>query len=83
MSAAPAAQRAPGSKSGLVRMGVSDPRWLRLAEDSPEATAFHQPAWLRALTRTYGYRTLVLGVLDTGGELAELLARVAARAQPG
>ena len=59
-----------GPDDGLVKMGASDPRWLRLAEDSPQATAFHQPAWLHALTRTYGYRTLVLGVLDRNGDLA-------------
>jgi CelD/BcsL family acetyltransferase involved in cellulose biosynthesis len=67
----PAAQQA-ASRAGaaLVRMSAADPRWLRLAEDSPEATAFHQPAWLEALTRTYGYRTLVLGVLGEKGEVA-------------
>jgi CelD/BcsL family acetyltransferase involved in cellulose biosynthesis len=54
----------------LVRLAPADPRWLRLAEATPEATAFHQPAWLHALTRTYGYKALVLALLDAQGEAA-------------
>jgi CelD/BcsL family acetyltransferase involved in cellulose biosynthesis len=62
------ASSAAAGRGELVRLAPGDPRWLRLAEAAPEATAFHQPAWLQALTRTYGYETLVLGVIDAHGD---------------
>lgn len=52
----------------LARLALGDPRWMRLVEASTEATAFHHPAWLQALQRTYGYEAGVLALLDGHGE---------------
>lgn len=37
-----------------------DSRWDELVARHPRASVFHQRAWLRALARTYGFKTLVL-----------------------
>ena len=34
---------------------LTDPRWKTLVAQHPEASVFHSPAWLQALSRTYGY----------------------------
>jgi CelD/BcsL family acetyltransferase involved in cellulose biosynthesis len=54
---------------GLVELEVEDSRWLRFAGDAPDATPFHHPAWLRALTATYRYQGLVAAQLDEAGEV--------------
>jgi CelD/BcsL family acetyltransferase involved in cellulose biosynthesis len=54
---------------GLVELGVEDGRWLQFAGDAPEATPFHHPAWLRALTATYRYQGLVAAQLDEAGDV--------------
>lgn len=54
---------------GLMELEVEDSRWLRFAEDAPDATPFHHPAWLRALTATYRYQGLVATQLDEAGEV--------------
>jgi CelD/BcsL family acetyltransferase involved in cellulose biosynthesis len=68
VNAAIVTSMAAGARGELVTLAPGEPRWLRLAETAPEATAFHQPAWLRALARTYGYEALVLALLDAEGE---------------
>lgn len=37
-----------------------DDRWSDLVAHHPRASVFHRPEWLRTLTRTYGYRAMVL-----------------------
>ena len=37
-----------------------DSRWDELVARHPRASVFHQRAWLQALVRTYGFKTLVL-----------------------
>jgi CelD/BcsL family acetyltransferase involved in cellulose biosynthesis len=54
---------------GLVELEVEDARWLRFAGDAPDATPFHHPAWLRALTATYRYQGLVAAQLDEAGRV--------------
>lgn len=56
--------------SRLVELGPDDGRWLRFTEGASEATTFHHPAWLHALTASYGYPALVLAQLDSEGEVA-------------
>ena len=34
---------------------LDDPRWIRFLESHPRASVFHSPAWLKALSQTYGY----------------------------
>lgn len=34
---------------------VDDPRWLALVEHDPHATAFHHPAWIRAVASSYRF----------------------------
>jgi CelD/BcsL family acetyltransferase involved in cellulose biosynthesis len=62
----------------IVELAPDDVRWRRFSAAAPGATAFHQPGWLAALTESYGYRPLVLALLDRDGELRAglTLARV-------
>jgi CelD/BcsL family acetyltransferase involved in cellulose biosynthesis len=60
----------------LKRLAPGDARWLQLAETAPEATAFHQPAWLHALTQTYGYQATVLGLFGPHDEVVAGLPMV-------
>ena len=39
---------------------LTDPRWDDLVERHALSSAFHQRGWLQALSRTYGYKPLVL-----------------------
>lgn len=38
---------------------LRDPRWQRLVETHPDSSVFHSPAWLQALSDTYGYESIV------------------------
>lgn len=39
---------------------LNDARWQTFAATHPDASAFHQIAWLRSLAQTYGYQPLAL-----------------------
>src|SRR3954452_966360 len=56
MSGSPWESGAPGPVD-LINAG--DPAWARFVADHPDATCFHQPAWLATLTEAYGFRGLV------------------------
>jgi CelD/BcsL family acetyltransferase involved in cellulose biosynthesis len=49
---------------------LDDPRWSRLLEQHPQASVFHSTAWLDALRRTYGYKSVVLTATPPGAELS-------------
>lgn len=53
----------------LLELEPGAPEWRALVEESPEATAFHHPAWSRALADAYGYPTVVLAAADPSGRL--------------
>ena len=53
---------------------LTDSRWLEFIETQQDATAFHSPGWLSALTRTYGYRPVVLTTSPPGTSLANGVA---------
>lgn len=53
---------------------LSDRRWDHLVARHPEATVFHQPGWLDALNRTYGYKPLVLTTAAPGQPLTNGVA---------
>jgi CelD/BcsL family acetyltransferase involved in cellulose biosynthesis len=44
----------------LVLCRQDDLGWLEVVRKSPDATAFHHPAWSAAVTETYGYPAFVL-----------------------
>jgi len=48
-----------------------DNRWDDLVAVHPRASVFHQQGWLKALTKTYGYRPLVLTSAPPGKRLSE------------
>jgi hypothetical protein len=50
---------------------LSDPRWAAFIDGHPSASAFHTPAWLGALNRTYGYTPTVLTSSPPGHPLAD------------
>jgi len=39
---------------------LRDPRWVHFVATHPRASVFHSPAWLEALSRTYGYKSFAL-----------------------
>jgi len=48
---------------------LSDPRWARFVQWHRDASVFHTPGWLGALSRTYGYQPVVLTTSRLGEEL--------------
>ncbi|HEY7200749.1 MAG TPA: GNAT family N-acetyltransferase [Candidatus Dormibacteraeota bacterium] len=66
------------SAAGLKELDPASAEWAALAAGTPEATAFHHPAWTRALADAYGHRSTVLALLGAGGRVdaAAVLARV-------
>ena len=50
---------------------LHDTRWSRLVARHPDGSVFHTVAWLKALHRTYGYRTLVLTSCSPEEELSD------------
>lgn len=55
--------------ASLLELEPGDPEWRALVAESPEATAFHHPAWSRVLADAYGYPTVVLAAPDASGRL--------------
>jgi hypothetical protein len=70
------------STKGLVNSGIEiggsagpkvyeidprvDPRWAELVFGHPRGSVFHTPAWLEALQRTYGYRSVAFTTSPPG-----------------
>ena len=48
---------------------LTDARWADLVGRHPDASVFHAPAWLKALSRTYGYEPAVLTTAVPGKPL--------------
>lgn len=48
-----------------------DSRWEDLVASHPQASAFHQPGWLKSLAQTYGYRTIALTSSRPGEQLSD------------
>src|SRR5215831_19181535 len=53
----------------VVELRPEDARWLRFVAGASEASAFHEPGWLAALTASYGYQSLVIALVAPGGEV--------------
>jgi lipid II:glycine glycyltransferase (peptidoglycan interpeptide bridge formation enzyme) len=49
----------------------SDSRWSDLTATHPKASVFHQPGWLEALAKTYGYRAMALTSTPPGEPLSD------------
>jgi CelD/BcsL family acetyltransferase involved in cellulose biosynthesis len=50
---------------------LEDERWPRFLERRDDATVFHSPQWLKALSCTYGYRASVVTTAGPGAELKD------------
>lgn len=48
---------------------INDPRWAQFLAGNSRASIFHTPGWLRALQRTYGYKSIVFTTSRPGTEL--------------
>ena len=48
---------------------LNDPRWDSLVEAHPRASVFHSSAWLRVLSRTYGYEPVAFTTTHAGQDL--------------
>jgi CelD/BcsL family acetyltransferase involved in cellulose biosynthesis len=53
---------------------LTDQRWDALIAQHPQASPFHQPGWLQALQRTYGYEPFVLTSAAPGEEMKNGMA---------
>jgi CelD/BcsL family acetyltransferase involved in cellulose biosynthesis len=53
---------------------LTDERWDALIAQHPLASPFHQPGWLQALQRTYGYEPFVLTSAAPGKEMKNGMA---------
>lgn len=62
---------------------LDDPAWSAFVAAHQEATAFHQPAWTRILSETYGYQAFALVATDTRGKVVAGLPVVAIRGVRG
>lgn len=49
---------------------LDDPGWLRLVNQSQDATTFHIQAWSNAVSATYGFPSFVLAMRGTDGRVA-------------
>src|SRR5436190_242064 len=66
----------------LVRIRPEDPRWLELATSTNDATAFHHPAWAKAISRAYGYEAFLLAAERGDGTLAAGVPVIDATTRP-
>jgi CelD/BcsL family acetyltransferase involved in cellulose biosynthesis len=48
---------------------IADPRWDAFLARAPRANAFHHPAWLELLRRSYGYPIQALCLVDEAGAI--------------
>jgi CelD/BcsL family acetyltransferase involved in cellulose biosynthesis len=53
---------------------LQDSRWDDLVASHPQASAFHEKGWLKALAMTYGYRPMVLTSTPRGKPLSDGIA---------
>jgi CelD/BcsL family acetyltransferase involved in cellulose biosynthesis len=53
---------------------LSDNRWHNFVNAHPQSSIFHQTAWLRALSLTYGYRSLIVTSAQPGQPLTAGIA---------
>ena len=60
---------------------LEDPRWDSFLQAHPRASVFHSSAWLRALSRTYGYEPVAFTTTRDGQDLqnAMVFCRVESR----
>ena len=60
---------------------LEDPRWDLFVQAHPRASVFHSSAWLRALSRTYGYEPVAFTTTRDGQDLqnAMVFCRVESR----
>ena len=56
-------------KVALCIEPLADARWDRFLSKHPRASLFHSTAWLRALARTYGYKSIVYTTSPAGKDL--------------
>jgi CelD/BcsL family acetyltransferase involved in cellulose biosynthesis len=79
----------PGSAEQFGSLGAGDlvdagdPGWSRFVAAHPDATCFHQPAWLATLSRAYGFRALVAVQRDPAGTVVAGLPLVEVRRPTG
>jgi CelD/BcsL family acetyltransferase involved in cellulose biosynthesis len=62
-------EAAPIGGTSEVIDPIADPRWETFVTRAPGATAFHHPAWLALLQRSYGYTIKACCVIDDAGDI--------------
>jgi CelD/BcsL family acetyltransferase involved in cellulose biosynthesis len=61
-------RRLTAVRGSLAILDAGDARWRDLVDRDPNALAFHHASWVGVLADCYGFRPMVLGVVD-GDEL--------------
>jgi CelD/BcsL family acetyltransferase involved in cellulose biosynthesis len=64
-----ALEAAPIGGTSEVIDPIADPRWEAFVSRAPGANAFHHPAWLALLQRSYGYTIKACCVIDGAGDI--------------
>lgn len=49
----------------IACLDAQDGCWLNFIHSNPHASPFHHPAWIGLLSRSYGYKSLILAVMDS------------------
>jgi CelD/BcsL family acetyltransferase involved in cellulose biosynthesis len=62
-------QAGPAGGASQLVDPIADKRWEAFLARAPRANAFHHPAWLELLNRSYGYPINALCLLDEAGEI--------------
>lgn len=58
-----------GITGDMLKLSVSDPRWLSVIEQNQTATIFHHPAWMELLSTSYGYHPFIFAILGADGQI--------------
>jgi len=53
----------------MVLLDPSDACWINFISSRENATIFHHPGWISALSESYGYKGFILAAVNASGEL--------------
>jgi hypothetical protein len=62
-----------GRSGRVVTLNHDDARWRDFVMDHPSGSIYHLPAWCDVLEKTYGYKSVSLGVEGDAGRLLGVL----------
>ncbi len=57
----------------LITLPLNSPEWMDFIQNMPNATIFHHPTWLNAISQVYGYKAFGLVLRNSTGEICAAL----------